>query len=58
MWGQGGVYAGGGSDPALRAAASADAALVAPTPGLPLIQSGTRSGPELVPRPVQSRYLT
>ncbi len=58
------MYAGGGSDPALRASASADAALVAPTPGLPLtpirypIRSkvGTSSRPESVPDSDRRRY--
>ena len=39
--GQGGVCAGGGSDPPLRGSRVGSAALVAPTPGLSLIQSGT-----------------
>ena len=48
-WGRGMVCAWGGSDPGLQPVASADAALVAPTPGMDLIESGTRSG--------QVRYL-
>jgi hypothetical protein len=57
MRGQGGVCAGGGSDPSAPHFRVGSAALVTPTPGTPLTQIwyrvrskfGTSSGPKLVP---------